>query len=241
MTGHSALSATGDLSMLYKLASITLAALTATSAAMPALAQDRPTTGVYGVARAGISLDTNARFPDADTRGPSTAQRDTDFKRGFNGEIGIGYDTGPFRVEATAGYATAKLDEKRATTGGFTADGRAKALTFGAAGYLDIGVSERFVPYVGGGIGASRVDGRFSRVSGTPATGSRFSDKDWGLNWHLDAGVGIAASPSTTIELGGRYSRTTKLAFKGTSGTVADTFSPRLSSWSAMLGIRQVF
>jgi opacity protein-like surface antigen len=213
----------------------------ATAGAAPAFAQDKPSTGVYGVARAGISLDTDARFPSEDSTAPATVQRTTDYKRGLNGEIGIGYDTGPFRLEGTVGYTTAKLDEKRAATAGFVADGRTKALTLGAAGYLDIGVSERFVPYVGGGIGASRVSSRLSRLGGTPAAGSRYSDKDWGFNWHLDAGIGIAATPSTTVELGGRYSRTSALEFAGTTGVAADTFRPRLSSWSAMLGIRQVF
>jgi opacity protein-like surface antigen len=227
--------------MSYRLFLLSLTALAASIASAPAIAQDSPSTGLYGVARAGTTLDTNARFPDNDRRAPATVQRDTDYERGFNGEIGVGYDTGPFRLEATAGYQTAKLDEKRASIGGFTADGRVKTLTFGVAGYIDIAASERVVPYIGGGIGASRVNSRLSRVTGTPAAGSRFSDKDWGLNWHLDAGVGIAATPSTTIELGGRYSRTSKLEFTGASGGAPDSFRPRLSGWSAMLGVRQVF
>jgi opacity protein-like surface antigen len=227
--------------MSHKLFPLSLAALAACIASAPATAQDAPSTGVYGVARAGITLDTDARFPDEDSRAPATVQRNTDYKRGVKGEIGLGYATGPFRLEATAGYQTAKLDEQRASTVGFTADGRVKALTFGVAGYIDIAASERIVPYIGGGVGASRINSRLSRVTGAPADGSRFSDKDWGLNWHLDAGVGIVATPSTTIELGGRYSRTSKLEFTGVSGGAPDSFRPRLSSWSAMLGIRQVF
>ncbi|WP_137863246.1 MULTISPECIES: outer membrane beta-barrel protein [unclassified Sphingomonas] len=205
----------------------------------PAAAQDGQPTGIYGVARAGLSIDTDARLQGNNPTG--TLQRDTDYRRGFNGELGIGYDAGPFRLEGTVGYTTAGVDKKKAATGGFTADGRTKALTIGAAGYFDLPVSERVVPYVGGGIGLSRVDSRLSRLSGSPATGSRYSGKDWGFNWHLDAGLGIAATQSTTIELGARYSRTSSLRFDGFNGASKAEFRPRLSGWSALVGIRQAF
>ncbi len=207
----------------------------------PAAAQDDQSTGVYGVARAGLSIDSNARLQGKNPTTGTTLQRDTDYKRGFNGELGIGYDTGPFRLEGTVGYTTAGVDKKQAATGGFTADGRTKALTIGAAGYFDIPMSAHVVPYVGGGVGMSRVSSRMSRLSGSPATGSRYSGKDWGFNWHLDAGVGIAATQSTTVELGARYSRTSSLRFDGFNGTTKAQFRPRMSGWSAMLGIRQAF
>ncbi|MBU0557522.1 MAG: outer membrane beta-barrel protein [Alphaproteobacteria bacterium] len=225
-------------------------ALVLTLAAIPsvAFAQDEPAKGAYGVVRAGVAIDTDARFPANDTTAPATIQRNTDHKPGFTGELGMGYDFGAFRLEGTAGYATAKLDSPRASAGGFVTNGRTKAFTLGLSGYLDIETGSAVTPYVGAGIGASRVDMRSSRLGGTPSAGSRFDDKDWGLNWHADAGVGIAAGRSTTIDIGARYSRTSKLEFDGRTGLVtgtppalADTFRPRLSSWSAMIGLRQAF
>jgi opacity protein-like surface antigen len=229
---------------------IGLSALAALSAMAPsaASAQESPPQGIYGVARAGLAIDTDARFPSSDTTAPATFQRDTDHKPGVTGELGLGYDFGAVRIEGTVGYATARLDRKKAQAGGFFVDGRTKALTLGLAGYVDIATGSAFTPYLGGGIGASRVDMRLSRLSGTPSAGSRFDDRDWGINWHADAGVAIAAGRSTTVDIGARYSRVSSLDFEGRTGTAtampsaaADAFRPRLSSWSAMIGLRQAF
>jgi opacity protein-like surface antigen len=225
-----------------------LVLVAATVAAAPAHAQDERVTGPYGVARAGVAFDGDARFRDRDTAAPATFERNTDYKPGFTGEIGGGYDFGGFRLEATVGYAQAKLDRENASEGGFTADGRTRSLNLGIAGYVDIPVGEVIVPYVAAGIGASRVDARLSRLGGTPAAGSRFDDKDWGLRWHADAGIGIRATPRTTIEIGARYTRVSKLEFEGQTGlatgtpvAVADSFRPRLDSVSGTLGVRHVF
>lgn len=210
-----------------------------------AFAQAERIEGTYGVVRAGVAPDTDARFRADDTAAPATFQRNTDFKPGFTGEIGLGYKFGSIRVEGTAGYATAKLDRERAQAGGFTADGRARVFTLGVAGYYDFAPKSKISPYVGGGLGASRVTMRLSRLGGAPLAGSRFDGRDWGLTWHADAGVGIAAGRSTAIDIGARYSRTSALRFDGRTGlatgtpaAAADSFRPRLSSWAAMIGVR---
>lgn len=65
---------------------------------------------------------------------------------------------------------------------------RLRSLNLGLSAYADIPLDEMIVPYIGGGIGASRVDGLLTRGWGTPATVASFDDKDWGFQWHLDAG-----------------------------------------------------
>lgn len=195
-------------------------------------------TGLYAVARAGVAADTDIRLrgQGADL---GAFRRDNDFKPGFTGELGGGYDFGGFRLEGTVGYATTKLDRERQQIVG--ADGRARSFNLGLAGYVDIPLDKVIVPYVGGGIGASRVKASLMRP-GTGAGGSSsYSGNDWGFAYHLDAGVGVRVAPATTIEFGARYMRTTKLDYDGRTGLIAQNFRPRLSSLSAMVGIRQVF
>lgn len=209
--------------------------------ASPVLAQNS-NGGVYGVIRGGVAVDSDLRFKERDTAPPATVRRNEDLKAGFNGEVGVGYQTGFVRVEGTVGYTQANIDRQRAVG----SDGRTRSLNLGLSAYADIPTGSIVTPYIGGGIGASRVDARFDRLTGSPAAGSRFSDKDWGFQWHLDAGLGIRAAENTTIELGARYTQTTALEFRGASGLVgdgalADSFRPRLSSTSILAGIRQRF
>lgn len=210
--------------------------------AAPAAAQsDEDEGGTYVVARAGTAIDTDLRFPS--TGAPNnTFQRDTDFRRGLTGEIGIGQDFGSFRLEGTVGYASAKLNRDAANTGGFTADGRSKALMAGLSAYADLPISDTIVPYVGAGVGVARVDARLSRVSGSPAVGSRFDDKDWGFLWHADAGLSFKLGSTTALELGGRYQRITGLRFDGTTGPATGGASqasrPRADSLSVLAGVR---
>lgn len=228
----------------------TVLGVTASALAAPAAAQDTgpyaaaPVTaqdaGPYVVARAGVAVDSDLKFRDRDRTAPSTYPENVDFKPGFTGEVGGGYDFGAFRVEGTIGYSQVKLDRKRAGAG-FADDGRVRALNLGVSGYFDIPTGSAVTPYVGGGVGASRVDARLARVGATPTAVSSFRDKDWGFQWHVDAGVGIKAAERTTVELGARYTRTSALRFDGANGAAATEFEPRLASTSVMLGIRQGF
>ena len=222
-------------------------------AAQPAFAQTddgalaERASAPYAVARVGVAADTDFRFPRQDRSSPSTFEKTADFKPGFTGELGGGYDFGGFRLEATVGYSSVKLDRGKPAAG-IVFDGRARSLNLGVSGYVDIPVGGSIVPYVGGGIGASRVDARLTDLGGVPATGSRFSGRDWGLSLHADAGIAARLSPSTALELGARYTRVSKLEYDGAIGlatgspaAAAETFKPRLSSVSAMVGIRQGF
>lgn len=216
-------------------ASLAAAALFTTSASAQS---DEKVTGPYAVARAGVAADSDIRLRDRDAEF-GAFRRDSDFKPGFTGELGGGYDFGGFRLEGTVGYANAKLDRERQQIAG--ADGRARSLNLGLSGYVDIPLGQVIVPYLGAGIGASRVKASFLRPGVVPGADSRFSGNDWGFSYHVDAGVGVRVAPATTVEFGARYMRTTKLDYDGRTGLVAQSFRPRLSSVSAMVGVRQVF
>lgn len=222
----------------------------------------------YVVARAGVQIDSDLKLRRPDTVAPSRLLRDIDAKPGVTGELGAGYDFGGFRLEGTVGYGTAAVDREWLSDRTSTGSGRLKSLDLGVAGYVDLIPGARFSPFLGGGIGASRVDARVARLApavvatgttaprpGTPAAraaeagriGTRMDDRDWGFKWHLDAGAGYNVAPGTTLEIAGRYSRTTSLDLQGRSiaavgrPAVTRSFEPRQSSASILLGLRQKF
>jgi opacity protein-like surface antigen len=220
--------------------------------AAPAMAQSADadkSEGIYAVARAGVTFDNEAKFEAADRTAPATFPAEVDHKRGFTGELGIGYDLGPVRLEATGGYSRFGVDKDskdNAAAAGVVLAGRTRQFDLGVSAYVDFNEDGVIVPYLGGGIGAARVDGKISALGGTPASGSRFDDKDWGFRWHLDAGLALKAAPRTSIELGARYSRTSGLEFDGHQGPVAAggtgrTYSPDFKNFSLMMGVRQSF
>ncbi|SFO36143.1 outer membrane protein [Sphingomonas sp. OK281] len=213
-------------------------AFAAATLATAAYAQDEPVRGIYGVARAGASVNSEQKF-DVDNL-PSQFDDKTKYKTGLTGEIGGGYDFGMFRVEQTIGYNSNSLNVKDVGTDNLPASGRTRSYNVSVSGYVDIPLHTMFVPYVGGGIGASRVDANLSRV-GTSGASSSYAGKDWGMTWHADAGLGINVAPKTTLEIGGRYSQTSKLTFEGQDAGVATSYEPKLRNISGTLGIRHIF
>lgn len=251
-------------------------------AIQPAAAQ-RAQAGPYGVARAGVQFDSDLRLgsplrsrtttttrPGTPTQTPtpvpaSPLGRKVDADLGFTGELGAGYDFGGFRLEGTVGYGSASVNDKRLSNQTAIGDGRLKSFDLGMSGYIDFNSGGVVKPFIGGGIGASRVSAEVSRLGrptttttprpGAPTTptapraGTSIDQKDWGLRWHADAGFGYEVSPGTTLELAGRYARTTSLDMTSSTRTVTGAtfatttaaFKPRLSSTSLMLGLRQRF
>jgi opacity protein-like surface antigen len=216
-----------------------LACLVAIPLATAARAQETRETGIYAVVRAGGSIapkqkldlnDLSASFPE-----------DAKYKTALTGQVGAGYDFGRFRIEQTLGYTSNELNSKDLKSDGFSGDGRTRALSMTIAGYVDIPVTDRIVPYVGGGVGAARVETRLSSQNATTGATSSFNGKDWGLMWHADAGVGVRMSPKTTLEFGARYSQTSGLKYDGLNAAIKTRYEPKLSSVSGTVGVRHVF
>lgn len=194
--------------------------------------------GIYAVARAGMAVDPEQKVDSADDI-VSAFDDKTKYKSGFTGQIGAGYDFGMFRVEQTVGYTSLKA--KKLDEGGFTGEGRNKAFTMSVAGYIDIPLSSFIVPYVGGGVGITRVDASLARTDSLTGVASSYSGKDWGMLWHADAGLGIRVSPKVTLEIGGRYAQASSLKFDGLSAGQETVFEPKLRTLSGTLGVRYKF
>jgi opacity protein-like surface antigen len=214
---------------------IGLAASPLFSAAAHAQDDDK---GIYAVARAGMAVDPQQKIGSADDI-VSAFDDKTKYKSGITGQIGAGYDFGMFRVEQTVGYTNLKA--KGLDQDGFTGEGRNKAMSMTVAGYIDIPVSSFIIPYVGGGVGVTRVDARLSRTDDLTGIASSYSGKDWGMMWHADAGVGIRVAPKVMLEVGGRYSQASGLKFDGVSNGQDTVFKPKMRTLSGTLGVRYMF
>ncbi|APX64734.1 outer membrane beta-barrel protein [Sphingomonas sp. gentR] len=225
-------------------------------AVSPAAAQ-KAEPGAYAVARTGVQIDSDVKPTQVLAKGQTVAKttptlpKNIDHDGGFTGELGMGYDFGGLRVEGTAGYDTAKVNAKALSTKTYSGAGRTKSFDLGVAAYVDLVREGPLKPFVGGGIGASRVDYSISRlmIDKTPGTQKPMvgiMGKDWGFRWHLDAGASYDVTPQTAIEVLGRYSQTTGLRMKGTAideNLVRQTMDYKLknTSVSIMAGIRQKF
>lgn len=162
-----------------------------------AQAQEFVDKGLYAVARAGGMANPSLKFDTNALTALMNGEDTVKYKRAPFGEIGGGYNFGGVRVEETLGYSSS--DARIADAG------RARLFSLTLSGFADIPVSAVIVPYVGGGMGAVRIDSSFSWSDAN--TGDRFQSRSWGPFWHVDAGVGFHMSRRITIELGGRYVR----------------------------------
>jgi opacity protein-like surface antigen len=194
--------------------------------------------GIYAVARAGMAVNPEQKVSSTDDI-VSAFDDNTKYKSGITGQIGAGYDFGMFRVEQTVGYTSLKA--KNLDEDGFTGEGRNKAFSMSVAGYIDIPLTSMIVPYVGGGVGVTRVDASLSRTDGLTGIASSYAGKDWGMMWHADAGVGIRVAPKVTLEVGGRYSQASGLKFDGISDGQDAVFKPKMRTLSGTLGVRYMF
>lgn len=135
-----------------------------------------------------------------------------DVDRGWDAGGVVGYDFGPFRLEAEASYRQADLESLTSgtvgipavgpglNTGRFDANGELNVLSFMLNGLLDFGDDDSLQGFVGGGVGVARTD-----IDGTiqASSAGAFDDSDTGFAWQVLAGV--RAPLTETIDVGLRY------------------------------------
>jgi opacity protein-like surface antigen len=166
--------------------------------------------------------------------GLSSFNQTTDFDTAGTYQIGVGYQFNNwFRGDITGQYrGNANFKGTDLLTfpwGGGTASGADQYSAsksewlFLANGYVDLGTWWCITPFVGAGVGASRVtisgftDSGISNanftglgapvVSGPPVSSfaSAMSASTWNFAWALHAGVGYKISPNMTLELAYSY------------------------------------
>lgn len=139
---------------------------------------------------------------------------DKNFEAGVVGGAGLGYQFNDwFRVDGLVEYRGEAgfhgLDTW--TDGGeprfndYTAKKSEWLLMANA--YADLGTFKGFTPYVGAGLGASRVSIHSFRdrgidLAGNPTLAYADTDSKWNFAWALHAGLGFDVTENTTIDLG---------------------------------------
>jgi opacity protein-like surface antigen len=216
-----------------------LASLAAASVATAASAEAWSDSGLYGVARVGGSITPKQELSGGDFS--AAFPKDAKYKVGPVGELGVGYDFGRFRLEQTLGYASNDLKSRDLQSKGFDGDGRVHSLNLTIAGYVDIPITDRFAPYVGGGVGVAQVDAKASGFSIATTDFTEIDGKKWGLLWHVGAGMNYRLTERTTLEAGVRYTEISNLKYEAATTAFNTSYKPKLSTVSALAGVRYAF
>lgn len=236
--------------ILFFMKAALLASFVATASlatiATPAIAEEKDGKGWYGTAGVGFLSPNDPAGDECVTILGSKVCADYDYKfdDAFSGEVGVGYDFGKFRVEATYTRSNTSLNKVKAdvsvdgikyvTLSSKVDDGDANLNSFLINGYIDFETDSKFVPYVGGGIGYTKIN--FSsytvKVDGYTVKSGEGSDSAFG--YQAKAGVSYLASEK--VDIFG------EAIFSGTTGFNIDSASiDPVTSWGARAGIRYRF
>jgi opacity protein-like surface antigen len=92
-------------------------------------------------------------------------------------------------------------------TSGFSSEtAKIDVLTMLVNGYVDIGTWAGFTPYLGAGVGVSRVSTSSIKYSNPDGTSGRYpGDSTWNFSWALMAGGSYAIDQNWAIDAGYRY------------------------------------
>jgi opacity protein-like surface antigen len=221
-----------------------IAASIATVSVLPVMAhaeEAAPSGGAYGVVRAGVGIDADLKLKASDRLAPSSFRRSADAKRGWTGDLGLGYDLGGFRLEATAGLARNSIDRSStAKAAAFDAGGRIKKLDFMLSGYVDLVPNGSVSPYIGAGLGMARITTKLQRTAGLVG-GTVLNDKDWGFSWQAAAGVAVKLGERSAVDFGVKHQRVSGVQLDGQAGTPATPRSFNSDGYratSALVGLR---
>jgi opacity protein-like surface antigen len=217
--------------------------------------------GDLGYAGRAEEGDPSLRLFDAGTGTTDTASfDDARFGKPFSGALGVGYQFNDmFRADLTGDYFDGQFDgsgeadvpcsgEAAGTScaGGLSAD--YSAIGIMANGYVDLATLAGFTPYLGAGLGVTRL--RWSDVSLTTAcvanaaacsgaaaaTQSFDGDSSWRLTYALMAGVSYDMTERLKLDFGYRYAQIADGDIFGSSDI--DGFDDGLGRHEVRVGLR---
>lgn len=164
---------------------------------------------------------------DSDISG-SGIDTEAEFDTGYAVRTAIGhaYDNG-WRAEVEIGYRKNDVESVGSSAG----SGEAKALSSMVNGYRDFDLGNGWMPYVGLGIGAVRVD-----ADGySPVSNSTINDDDTAFGYQGIVGVAWSVSDSVDLTADYRYLASDDLSLTTASGFSVDA---EYRSHSVMFGLR---
>ena len=154
---------------------------------------------------------------------------------GMSGEVGIGYDFGALRIEATYSLDYSKLNDyyksSTKTRYEYLSGGDSKKQSFFLSGYWDVYQNTKWTPYVGGGIGYSKLN--VEKVFDYSATYNSYDPTVFG--YQLKVGVSYETSSDAVFFLEGVFRSTDR--FDTNDGTY-DWDNESWRSFGGQLGVR---
>jgi opacity protein-like surface antigen len=154
--------------------------------------------------------------------------------KGLSGGGGAGYKSNWLRTDFTVDYTGIDYRGTIASPGDTTA--KVGAITGLVNGYLDLGTWYCLTPYVGAGLGASRIKtSDFASTQAPPFTPG-LSNTQWRFAWALMAGTAINLHPNFAVDVGYRY------LDLGNASTATDAFGQmtlkNIAAHEARVGLR---
>jgi len=198
----------------------------------------------------------NLLFPGT----PRLVIRDKNFESGTLFGVGVGYQwngwlradiTGEYRGETGFHGFDTWFDGVNARFNNYTAKKSEWLLLANA--YVDLGTWWRMTPFIGAGVGLSRITIHSFRDAGTTGGGGSptmaYADaaSTWNFAWALHAGLAYQATKSLTIELAYRYLSLGDgksgdiIAFDGTNNFNNPMHFKDITSHDIKLGVRWAF
>ena len=202
--------------------------LTAVSGAALAQGNQHP-KGFYvgGALGANITGDLDAKI-NSTSLGVNNNDLTFDMKTGYAilGAVGYAYGNG-LRTEIEPGYRRNSIDGISGAAAAANLSGKLENLSVMLNAIYDINIGSALVPYLGAGLGTSRVNGK---VDGE-------GDSKWKLAYQGIAGVAYSLNNQVKLDLGYRYFATPDVKVGADVGTI----EYENTNHSVLLGLRYHF
>lgn len=166
---------------------------------------------------------------------------------GAQGGFGYAFDNG-LRFEGVVGYRGGDLTVSPTISGTLpgtqvSPEGTAAIMDLMINGIYDFNADGTVRPYIGVGVGGTRIRAKASnRITGVApnlSASNGFSDTAAGLAWQGLAGIGFALSDRLTLDLGYKYFTASELEFDGKHTSVA--YDVDYTDHTATIGLRYAF
>ncbi|WP_320667031.1 outer membrane protein [Prochlorococcus sp. MIT 1307] len=203
----------------------------------PAQAEEK--TGYYGVLSIGSDSLGDPKW-DTSVGGTAYGGKAQLSSEGAAYELGVGYDWGKWRTDVTYTQSDHDLDscsetkQNAACTTGSQGTGELK--TYMLTGYYDFPTNSKFTPYLGAGIGSTRISPNSINVAGT----NYDLDSEDTLTYQLKAGVSYEVGKKTDLLAEASYRKyddiNSDTPVAGVKFGIND-----IDSWGVRFGLRQRF
>lgn len=188
--------------------------------AAPAMAQESFADSGSYISLAGVGTDGSIPMSTWTDTGPA-GDRIWSIDYHYGGLVALGYQwafedsPADFRAEIEGGYRRTYFDGLIDPGGALLdVDGYLETGSVMANGYVDFRLGDAISPYVGIGVGGTRIARRDVTLSGVPVASDKFT---YTTAMQLMAGVGYKLSPGTVLGLEYRFMEMRKFSFPGVS------------------------